>query len=114
MGVCPTPWGFSAYEAAMANLIERGIPAAKRPSISSATSWSRVKAEKYADLTDEDLAFTKNEATAYFAEVDRRLGGARLDRVFILVTGVLNPEPQAAYAAAESPPAGSRGSDRNA
>ena len=42
-----------------------------------------VKAEKYPNLTDEDLAFTKNEATAYCAEVNRRLG-SRLGRVFIL------------------------------
>ena len=43
-----------------------------------------VKAEKYPDLTDEDLAFTKNQAGDYCAEVNRRLGGTKLPRVFIL------------------------------
>jgi hypothetical protein len=42
-----------------------------------------VKAEKYPDMTDEDLAFTKNQAGDYCAEVNRRIG-TKLSRVFIL------------------------------
>ncbi len=43
-----------------------------------------VKSEKYPGMTDEDLAFTKNQAGDYCAEVNRRLGGTKLGRVFIL------------------------------
>jgi hypothetical protein len=45
---------------------------------------AEVKTEKYPDMTDEDLAFTKNQAGDYCAEVNRRLGGTKLARVFIL------------------------------
>lgn len=45
---------------------------------------SEVKADKYPGMTDEDLAFTKNQAGEYCAEVNRRLGGTKLPRVFIL------------------------------
>jgi hypothetical protein len=43
-----------------------------------------VKAEMFPDLTDESLCFTRDEASAYCAEVKRRLGAPKLTRVFIL------------------------------
>jgi hypothetical protein len=43
-----------------------------------------VKTGKYPNLTDEDLAFAKNQAGDYCVEVNRRLGGTKLSRVFIL------------------------------
>lgn len=43
-----------------------------------------VKAELFPELTDELLCFTRDEASAYCAEVKRRLGAPKLTRVFIL------------------------------
>lgn len=43
-----------------------------------------VKAELYADWTDEGLIVTRDEAGQFCAEVRKRLGAPRLTRPFIL------------------------------
>ncbi len=43
-----------------------------------------VKAELYADWTDESLIVTRDEAGQFCAEVRKRLGAPRLTRPFIL------------------------------
>jgi hypothetical protein len=43
-----------------------------------------VKAEMFPDLTDEELAFTRDQAGDFVAEVKKRLNASKLTRVFVL------------------------------
>ncbi|QDV34885.1 hypothetical protein [Tautonia plasticadhaerens] len=45
---------------------------------------AEVKREKYADWTDENLAFTRHQADDYCSEVRKRLSAPKLSRVAIL------------------------------
>lgn len=43
-----------------------------------------VKAELFPDMTDEELCYTRDQASDYCAEVKKRVGAPKLTRVFIL------------------------------
>ncbi|OJW21136.1 MAG: hypothetical protein BGO49_24285 [Planctomycetales bacterium 71-10] len=45
---------------------------------------AEVKGELFPDLTDENLAFSRDQAGDYCSEVKKRLAAPKLTRVFIL------------------------------
>lgn len=45
---------------------------------------AEVKAELFPDMTDEELCYTRDQASDYCAEVKKRVGAPKLTRVFIL------------------------------
>jgi hypothetical protein len=45
---------------------------------------AEIKAERYPDMTDEELIYTRDEAGTYCQLVRKRLGAPRLTRPFIL------------------------------
>lgn len=45
---------------------------------------AEVKAELFPDLTDEELCFTRDQASDFCAEVKKRVAAPKLTRVFIL------------------------------
>lgn len=45
---------------------------------------AEVKAELFPDMTDEELSYTRDQASDFCAEVKKRVGAPKLTRVFIL------------------------------
>ena len=45
---------------------------------------AEVKAELFPEVTDEELCYTRDQASDYCAEVKKRVGAPKLSRVFIL------------------------------
>ncbi|MGP0068283.1 MAG: hypothetical protein ACLQGP_32390 [Isosphaeraceae bacterium] len=45
---------------------------------------AEVKAELFPEMTDEELCYTRDQASDYCAEVKKRVAAPKLTRVFIL------------------------------